>query len=116
MFLNLRRGGRRPLHNPGRRRPAARRGACRPTLERLEGRECPSIAVTNLALSQTTINEGGSSTLTGNISGRSVGDLTLAINWGDGSAVQNVSLPAGSQSFSVPHTFLDDVGAGTSNV
>src|SRR5262249_43448289 len=89
-------------------------GRYHPALERLEARDCPSLAVTNLAISPTNLNEGASATLTGNIAGSSVGDIDLAITWGDGSAVQHLSLAAGSQSFSAAHTYLDDVGAGTS--
>jgi hypothetical protein len=91
MVLNLRRS---------RRHRRAQGGSYRPTQEGLEGRDCPSIAVTNLAMSPATINEGSSSTLTGTIVGPSVGDVDLPINWGDGSAVQHLSLAAASQSFS----------------
>src|SRR4051812_6879941 len=100
------------------RRVPVRRSArprIRLELDRLEDRTCPSITVSNLGLTPAAINEGTSATLTGDIAGRSVGDIDLAITWGDGFAVQHVSLAAGAQSFSVPHTFLDDVGTGTSN-
>jgi autotransporter-associated beta strand protein len=35
-------------------------------------------------------------------------DFTLVVNWGDGSPVQNISLPAGTQLFHVEHIYLDD--------
>jgi len=88
-------------------------------LEELERRECPSITATGVALTGPVINEGvaATETLAGTIVGRSVGDILLAINWGDGSAVQNVILAAGAQSFSVPHTynFADDNPTGTAS-
>ena len=74
-----------------------------------------TIAVTNVVPTVNTvaltaaINEGGSATLSGNIVEAGILDtLTLAINWGDGSAVQSVSLAAGSTTFSVPHVYVDD--------
>src|SRR5439155_23892850 len=34
--------------------------------------------------------------------------FTLVVNWGDGSASQSVSLPAGTTTFSVPHQYLNN--------
>ena len=41
--------------------------------------------------------------------------MTLIINWGDGSSPQTVNLPAGSTTFSQPHTYLG-TGAESVNV
>ncbi len=72
--------------------------------------------LSNLALSRAMVNEGGSVTLTGNISDPASADsFSLEINWGDGSAVQTVSRPAGSTSFSVAHTYADDNPTGTAS-
>jgi hypothetical protein len=72
--------------------------------------------LSNLALSSATVNEGGSVTLTGDINDPGSADsFSLAINWGDGSAVQTVSLPAGATSFSVAHTYADDNPTGTAS-
>src|SRR5262249_37745522 len=39
----------------------------------------------------------------------------VAINWGDGSGVTNLSLPAGVFSFSANHQYLDDNPTGTAS-
>ncbi|HEX4590087.1 MAG TPA: hypothetical protein VH120_09175, partial [Gemmataceae bacterium] len=55
------------------------------------------------------VNEGGTVTLTGNVSDPGPNDtFTLTVNWGDGSGPQSVALAAGTKKFSVPHTYLDN--------
>ncbi len=73
-------------------------------------------SLSNVLATPATVNEGGSTTLTGNITDPGTLDaFTLSINWGDGSATETVTLPAGSASFSVPHTFVDDNPTATSS-
>ncbi|MCL4876277.1 MAG: DUF11 domain-containing protein [Anaerolineae bacterium] len=68
--------------------------------------------VSNLVVNN--VNENGTATLTGNVSdGGSGDDLTLDIDWGDGSPIQTVLLPSGAVSFSLPHVYLDDNPTGT---
>ena len=61
------------------------------------------------------VDEGGTVTLTGNVSDPGAADtFTLTVNWGDGSGPQNIVLAAGTNSFAVPHTYLDNpAGAPT---
>ena len=62
------------------------------------------------------VNENGTATLTGNITDPGTLDtFTLAVNWGDGSGPQTVSLAAGASSFSVNHTYLDDNPTATAS-
>ena len=64
--------------------------------------------IVSLALVGDVIVENESTTLTGSFSDPGVPDeFTLDIDWGDGTT-QQVDLPAGSDSFAVPHTYLDD--------
>jgi len=80
-----------------------------------------TVTVTNTvvppALSGVTItssvNEGANATLAGQINNAGANPLALAIDWGDGSGVQNVTLSAGATSFSVNHKYADN---GTDNV
>ncbi|MGL4512904.1 MAG: hypothetical protein ACRCT8_07410 [Lacipirellulaceae bacterium] len=79
-----------------------------------------SVRVTNAppALGDVTItpviDETGLATLTGSIADSGVEDtLSLTIDWGDGSAPQIVSLPAGTETFSLTHRYLDDNPTGT---
>ncbi len=60
------------------------------------------------------VNEGGSITLTGTYTTDFPGTATITINWGDGSS-ENVPISptATSASFSVVHTYLDDVPTST---
>jgi hypothetical protein len=88
----------------------------RPTLEVLEDRRTPAVALTNLAFSPTTINEGAAGTLTGDISGYSVGSLSVKVDWGDGSAAQTVPLAVDATTISVPHTYTGlTPGVGSDN-
>lgn len=65
--------------------------------------------VSNAAVTRATINEGDTVTLSGNISDPGKLDsFVLNVDWGDGSAPQTDNLPAGSTSFSVQHTYLDN--------
>jgi PKD repeat protein len=61
------------------------------------------------------VTEGGTAFASGTISDPGVLDsFTLLLNWGDGSAAQTVSLPAGTTTFSVPHQYLDNPAGTTS--
>src|SRR5262249_12726136 len=56
-----------------------------------------------------TINEGDTTTLTGTFTDPGALDThTVAINWGDGSAVTALNLAAGVFAFSAAHTYLDN--------
>jgi hypothetical protein len=63
-------------------------------------------------LSNVTVNavvlENGVATLTGNISVSDNNSLTLAVNWGDGAAVQLLSLTGGAANFSTTHQYPDN--------
>jgi len=60
-------------------------------------------------LNVTNILENGIATLSGNISDNDLTDAHfLSINWGDGSPVDNVTVPAGQTFFSIQRLFLDD--------
>jgi hypothetical protein len=60
------------------------------------------------------INENGTATLTGNITDPGTLDtFSLVINWGDGSGPETLNLAAGTSSFSLSHTYLDDSPTGT---
>ena len=62
------------------------------------------------------INEGEIATLSGNFVDVGVDDsFALSVDWRDGSPTQTIPLAAGTQSFSVPHRFLDDAPLGTSS-
>ena len=68
----------------------------------------------SLSLSANPINENGSVTLTGTITDPgSLDSHTVAINWGDGSAPTNLSLPADTLTFTPSHQYLDDNPSGT---
>lgn len=71
--------------------------------------------LSNISVTPGTVNEGGAITLSGSISDPGSADnLELTVNWGDGSAASTTSLPAGSKSFSLTHTYADDNPTGTS--
>jgi hypothetical protein len=63
-----------------------------------------------LGLAQATIDEGGTATLSGNFADPGPLDThTVVIDWGDGSAPTNLSLPAGILSFNgVSHQYVDN--------
>jgi len=61
-------------------------------------------------VSATTINEGGTTHLTGTIADPGTQDsFTLGVNWGDGSS-QTYNLAAGAISFDVTHAYTDNPG------
>jgi hypothetical protein len=69
---------------------------------------------TTLKLDKTTVNAGGSVTLSGSFIDPASSDThTVTINWGDGSKPDTVSLAAGVLSFRKAHKFL---GAGTDSI
>jgi hypothetical protein len=66
----------------------------------------PTLA--NVAVTSS-INEGSSATLTGNIVDPDPLDThTLVVNWGDGSSAQTFTFGAGSLPFSLSHRYLDN--------
>lgn len=75
----------------------------------------PVITGTNLP-AQPNFAEGQTFSFQGTFTDPGVEDtFVLSINWGDGSPIENVNLPAGSTSFSVDHTWLDDNPTGTNS-
>jgi len=77
------------------------------------GNHPPEITTSDLTLSATTINEGGSITLGGSFRDEDVGQThTVLITWGDGTN-STLNLAAGERTFSVSHTYADDVPTGT---
>jgi hypothetical protein len=81
-----------------------------------------SIQVNNVApsaltlnLSATTINENGSTTISGTFTDPGSADIhTLTIDWGDG-APEIVTLPVGARAFSRTHQYLDDNPTNTAS-
>ena len=64
----------------------------------------------------TNVTEGGVSTLTGTIADAgSLDAFTLEVNWGDGSALQTFTYPAGTTAFSETHRYEDDNPTGTAS-
>jgi hypothetical protein len=71
-------------------------------------------AISSLGLSAASISENASVLLAGTFTDPDPGDAhTVTINWGDGSVVTNLSLPAGVFGFSASHQYLDDNPSGT---
>jgi Ca2+-binding RTX toxin-like protein len=65
-------------------------------------------------LAATTIDENGTTTLTGTITDPgSLDTFTLTVDWGDGSPVETFSYAAGTTVFSETHQYLDDNPSGT---
>ncbi len=65
-------------------------------------------------LSATSVNEHGFTTLSANLFDSGALDtFNVSIDWGDGSPVQMLSLPAGTSSFAVNHQYFDDNPTGT---
>ena len=52
------------------------------------------------------VAQGSAATLTGTINGPAGQPFTLVVNWGDGTSPQTFNLPAGTTTFSEPHTYL----------
>lgn len=70
--------------------------------------------LSNVTVSPDLFLEGGSTTLSGNISSVVQGlNFTLTVDWGDGSSPQMFNYPAGTTSFSETHQYLDDLPFGT---
>jgi Ca2+-binding RTX toxin-like protein len=67
----------------------------------------------------TAIFEDGTATLSGTVTDPGTADtFTVDVDWGDGSGVQTISLPAsaaGSQGFTLTHQYLDDDPTATSS-
>jgi hypothetical protein len=71
-------------------------------------------SLSNVAVPSASVDEGASFTLSGDITEPGSADtFALTIDWGDGSTPELVSLPAGSTSFSLSHTYADDNPSGT---
>ena len=69
--------------------------------------------LTNVAVT-TSVVEGGTATLSGEIADTDSNDgFTLTVNWGDGSAPQVFTYPAGTSEFSETHVYEDDATTGT---
>lgn len=67
------------------------------------------------AVSATSVNENGSTTLSGNISDVGTQDtFTLNVNWGDGNT-DSFTYPAGTTSFNETHQYLDDDPTSTAS-
>lgn len=60
----------------------------------------------------TPIDENGTATLTGSLSDPDGGGYILDVDWGDGSALETFTYPAGSTSFSETHQYLDAIHLG----
>ncbi len=75
----------------------------------------PAIDSPGLALSSTTIDEGGTETVSGTIlSPGGLDSNTVTIDWGDGSAQSSLVLPPGADTFSLPHTYLNNPAGASS--
>jgi glutamine cyclotransferase len=71
----------------------------------------PTVSV---EVDQVAIAEAGAVTLNGTIADPGTGDSHhVAINWGDGSPVTVITLPAGQLTFSAQHTYVDDKPSNT---
>ncbi len=67
--------------------------------------------LSNIALTSP-ISEGETATLAGEISDGNAGDsFTLNVDWGDGN-LESHELPAGTTTFNLTHTYVDDPAAG----
>src|SRR3954469_23632621 len=88
-----------------RRLTAAARPRFRPAVSQLEDRCTPSITLTGISVPA--VNENGTATMTATVAGFSVGDMTATVNWGDGTAADVFTVPAGSTTFTRTHVYLD---------
>jgi hypothetical protein len=76
--------------------------------ETLQAQQRAPILFTNLAV-DSPIDEGDSTTLTGDLEDLIPGKSFLVlINWGDGSGIESLILPASATDFSADHTYRDD--------
>ena len=77
-------------------------------LTALEDRTVPAPVLSNVAITSA-LTEGGTAHLTGSVADPGVaGPLALLVNWGDGAVTQAVSLPDGTTTFDVTHTYRDN--------
>jgi hypothetical protein len=83
------------------------------------GSNSTTVTVSNVAptlqnVAAINVNENSATTLTGRISDPGTKDtFTLALDWGDGSALEEFSYPAGTTMFTETHRYLDDEPSGT---
>ena len=79
----------------------------------------PAVAFASpgLVLSSTSIVEGGEVNVSGTVVSTDENDTnTVALNWGDGSAPTTIFLPAGQDTFSTNHIYLQNpAGVGSEN-
>ena len=79
----------------------------------------PAVAFASpgLVLSSTSIVEGGEIKVSGTVVSSDANDTnTVSLNWGDGSAPTTIFLPAGQDTFSTSHTYLNNpAGVGSEN-
>ena len=69
----------------------------------------PSFAAPGLAVSSSSIVEGGTVSLSGTIKNPDgAGANSVTLNWGDGSEPTTIILPAGQDTFSTTHTYLNN--------
>ncbi len=69
----------------------------------------PVFATPGLVLSSSSIVEGGTESVSGTIEGPGgIGTNTVSLNWGDGSTPTTIVLPAGDDTFSTTHTYLQN--------
>ena len=74
-----------------------------------------NVAPSGLTLAIDDVNEGAVATLHGEFDDPGDGDShTVRVNWGDGTATQQISLGAGIEQFAVTHVYVDDNPTGTS--
>jgi hypothetical protein len=76
------------------------------------------LVITAPTASPGTINEGGSTTVSGTFTDPDAGNdepHTVTITWGDGSPATVLNLPGGVSSFTASHTYADDNPTGTSS-
>lgn len=86
-----------------------------------EGSASQTFAVVNVApelsdavIDPAVVDEGGNVSISGILADPGIHDnLTVAINWGDGSAEEIQSYPAGNTQFTANHTYADDDPSGT---
>lgn len=89
-------------------------GVSKPTMARLFDVPNSVPKLSNLSLTPS-VDEGGSVTLTGDVSDADAGaSLTVTINWGDGSSTSIPGLVNGS-SINTSHQYADDNPSGTSS-
>ena len=73
-----------------------------------------SPALEGMTVTPGAIDENGVATLAGTIADPDARDsFTLSVDWGDGSAPESSTYPAGTTTFSLEHRYLDDNPTGT---